>query len=98
MSRSAKSSMSLASVNASAQSAMKSVDRSLKPLNRVLNGNKVVSNCILVILVVYAVLIAPNLPMSVARVFDNMLFRVVFILVIFVSSSNSAVILLFYFC
>ena len=82
MSRSAKSSMSLASVNASAQSAMKSVDRSLKPLHNVLCANKVVSNSLLVILVVYAVLIAPNLPMSVARVFDNMLFRVVFILVI----------------
>ena len=82
MSRSSRSSMSLASVNASAQSAMKSVDRSLKPLHNVLCANKVVSNSLLVILVVYAVLIAPNLPMSVARVFDNMLFRVVFILVI----------------
>lgn len=82
MSRSSRSSMSMSSLNSATKSAMKSVDRSLKPVNRVLNGNKVVSNSILVVLVVYAVLIAPNLPVSVARLFDNMLFRVVFILVI----------------
>ena len=82
MSRSARSSMSMSSLNSATKSAMKSVDRTLKPVDRALNGNKVVSNSIIVVLVVYAVLVAPNLPMSVARAFDNMLFRVVFILVI----------------
>jgi hypothetical protein len=80
MSRSARSSMS--SLNSVTQSAMKRVDSSLKPVGRALNGNKVVSNSIIVVLVIYAVLIAPNLSLSVARVFDNTLFRVVFILVI----------------
>ena len=56
----------------------KNLNSSLKSLNKTLDkclNDKMASNVIIAVLGVYAVLVAPNLPMNVAQAFDNLYLR-----------------------
>jgi hypothetical protein len=59
----------------------KSLNRATNALNKTMN-NPMVSNTIVGVLVIYCVFIASNLPLSVAKVFDNAALRMVLMAVI----------------
>jgi hypothetical protein len=65
----------------------------------VVDENEFLSNALLVLLVMYAALVAPNLSENVASIFDNVFFRLfVFFIIAFTATTNPSVAILLAIC